>query len=82
MVIIKRGKGEVWGPRAKICRGPRATLIRPWSLVGSSCGFNANCQRSKESTDDSPRRRITAGAAQVSSVKYGGPGPIIPLGPR
>ena len=81
MVIIKRGKGEVWGPRAKICHGPRATLIRPWSLFGSSCGFNANCQRSKESTDDSPRRRIT-GAAQDSSVKYGGPGPIIPLGPR
>jgi hypothetical protein len=74
-------KGEVWAPPAKICHGPRATLILPWSLVGSSCGFNANCQRSKESTDDSPSRRIT-GAAQASSVKYGDPGPIIPLGPR
>jgi hypothetical protein len=74
-------KGEVWGPRAKICHGPCATLIRPWSLVGSSCGFNANCQRSKESTDNSPRRRIT-GATQASSVKYGGPGPIIPLKPQ
>jgi hypothetical protein len=29
IVIIKRGKGEVWGPRAKICHGPRATLIGP-----------------------------------------------------
>ena len=81
MDFIKRGKGEVWGPRAKIFQGPRATFIRPWSLVGSSCGFNANCQRSKESTDYSPRRRIT-GAAQAGSVKYGGPGTIIPLGPR
>jgi hypothetical protein len=80
MVFIKRGKGEVCWPRAKICHRPRATLIRPWSLVGSSCGFNANYQRSKESTDDSPRQRIT-GAAQASSVKYGGPGPIIPLEP-
>ena len=32
MVIIKRGKGEVWGPRAKICHGPRATLIGPGHL--------------------------------------------------
>ena len=48
-----------------ICHEPRATLIQPWSLVGSSCGFNANCQRSKESTDDFPRRRIT-GAAQAT----------------
>jgi hypothetical protein len=63
---------ESWGPRVKICHESRATLIRPWSLVGSSCGFNANCQRSKESTDDFPRRRIT-GAAQASSVKYGAP---------
>ena len=75
------GGGGVRDPRAKICHEPRATLIQPWPLVGSSCGFNANCQRSKESTDDFPRRRIT-GAAQASSVKYGGPGPIIPLGPR
>jgi hypothetical protein len=81
MVFIKRRKGDVWGPRAKICRGPRATLIRPWLLVGSSCGFNANWQRSKESSDDSTRRRNT-GAAQTSSVKYGAPGPIIALGPR
>ena len=63
---------ESWGPRVKICHESRVTLIRPWSLVGSSCGFNANCQRSKESTDDFPRRRIT-GADQASSVKYGAP---------
>jgi hypothetical protein len=24
--------GVGWGLRAKICHGPRATLIRPWSL--------------------------------------------------
>jgi hypothetical protein len=71
VVIIKRGKGEVWGPRAKICQGPRATLILPWSLVGSSCGFNANCQRSKESTDDSPRRRITGAAPGRLSEIWG-----------
>jgi hypothetical protein len=66
--------------RAKICHEPRATLIQPWSLVGSSCGFNANCQRSKESTDDFPRRRIT-GAAQASSVKYGAQGQLYLWGP-
>ena len=49
---------------ANLGNSPRATLIQPWSLVGSSCGFNANCQRSKESTDDFPRRRVT-GAAQA-----------------
>jgi hypothetical protein len=24
--------GGGWGPRAKICHGPRATLIRPWPV--------------------------------------------------
>ena len=80
MVIIKRGKGWFGGLALKFATASR-DVNRPWSLVGSSCGFNANCQRSKESTDDSPCRRIT-GVAQASSVKYGGPGPIIPLGPR
>jgi hypothetical protein len=28
----KKGEGVVWGPRAKICHGPRATLIGPGHL--------------------------------------------------
>ena len=31
-VFMTRGVGG-WGLRAKICHGPRATLIRPWSLL-------------------------------------------------
>ena len=53
-------RGGGWGLRAKICHGPRATLIRPWSLsVVFVVLMPIAKDRKRAHAVNSPRRRIT-----------------------